>query len=346
MNVKYNCFDTAGFNRELLSARLRLFELKDSHKVICQKLHDYVISPYINQIINDFYEYVLSNKEYRLFIPGEENLDGLKSTQKDYLHSLGKQFDTISYFESRLIVGVAHQRIGMSLSLYECAYRKLRDIISQYIPNEVNAETKDEMYSFLSKIVSLDMSLAIDSYTAQDTQLLHNSINSLEKKKAKLKIIAETDPLTQVFNRSKLISFIEDHPKHLEDEPFCVMMIDIDGLDSINEKLGHLAGDYVVKEVANRLKRKSSNVNLGRYTGDNFIMLLTNTNIEQAAEILEENEGLFAGKNIILGKHEQEISITQALIQVKPNETVSEIIRRVGRALTKVKQEKTKTRSH
>lgn len=339
MNKQYNYFEATGFTRELLNARLRLFELGDNDKIISQKLHDYVISPHIKQIINDFYDYVFSHKEFISFIPDQTVIANLKITQAKYLQTLGKQFDSFNYFDSRLIVGFVHQRIGMSLTLYECAYRKLREIILKYIPDELNMQTRETVSSFLSKIIGLDMSLAIDSYTQQDTLLLQNSIESLKKKKTKLKEIAERDSLTQVYNRGKIISLIGNHLKQMnENDSFYVIMIDINCLGDINSQWGHLAGDYVVKEIANRIIREDTKIKLGRYGGDQFLMLVFDVGDKEVNLILQENLDKATKKDIVLGERNIKITISQGLIKTKFKESVSSVIQRVGRDLVNKKE--------
>lgn len=64
------------------------------------------------------------------------------------------------------------------------------------------------------------------------------------------------------------------------------MFIDLDGFKQVNDTYGHEEGDHVLKEVANRLKRFRNDVTfVSRLGGDEFIVMLLETDKEEATEI-------------------------------------------------------------
>jgi diguanylate cyclase (GGDEF)-like protein len=94
------------------------------------------------------------------------------------------------------------------------------------------------------------------------------------------------DPLTQVYNRRYLdkILRLEMGRADRSGTTLTVMMIDLDGFKAINTDLGHVAGDQVLREVAqllNRVFRRSDTV--VRYGGDEFLVLMPESSVEQAA---------------------------------------------------------------
>jgi len=93
------------------------------------------------------------------------------------------------------------------------------------------------------------------------------------------------DPLTGVYNRRYLdkILRLEMARADRSGTTLSVMMIDLDGFKAINTNLGHVAGDKVLREVAealNRVFRKSDT--LIRYGGDEFLVLMPESDEEQA----------------------------------------------------------------
>ncbi len=99
----------------------------------------------------------------------------------------------------------------------------------------------------------------------------------------KLNYMARHDPLTGVFNRYALSEVIEHEASRAQryKHPIGVLMIDVNRLKQINDRLGHAAGDRVLQLVANVLTStvRSSDY-VVRYGGDEFLVLLLETNGE------------------------------------------------------------------
>lgn len=132
----------------------------------------------------------------------------LRQTQADYLLTLGVGFDTASYFEDRLRVGIVHARVGVPLSLYQCAYRALQQLLINHIPacapDEYRAVT-----AFILKITTLDMSLAIETYHTSQVQTLEKSIESLHDKSVLLQRQGEIDEGTGLANRKHILAVLQ-----------------------------------------------------------------------------------------------------------------------------------------
>lgn len=96
------------------------------------------------------------------------------------------------------------------------------------------------------------------------------------------------DPLTGLFNRAYGVSEIEKLYNRYKrtGEPFSVIFIDIDSLKRINDTMGHSYGDYVLQQVASSIRgviRQYDSVI--RWGGDEFLVLLGNTDYTSALEI-------------------------------------------------------------
>lgn len=99
------------------------------------------------------------------------------------------------------------------------------------------------------------------------------------------------DGLTQIHNKRYLLETLErEIPRaRRHRRPLSVVMFDIDHFKSINDNYGHLAGDYVLKELATVVKgRLRPDDVVGRYGGEEFCALLPETSVVGAASIAED----------------------------------------------------------
>lgn len=112
---------------------------------------------------------------------------------------------------------------------------------------------------------------------------------------------AETDPLTGVANRRALVAAME---RHEPGEAFSLLLIDVDHFKEINDRLGHGAGDRVLRNLALQIGRclRAKDL-LCRYGGDEFAVFLPGMALEQAIEVaeriraaLERGQTLFDGE--------------------------------------------------
>jgi diguanylate cyclase (GGDEF)-like protein len=97
---------------------------------------------------------------------------------------------------------------------------------------------------------------------------------------ARLEELSFKDPLTGVFNRRYFMVRIEEEAKRHSrfGEPMSLVMLDLDNFKPVNDRLGHSAGDDVLREVAQVLTRNSRSFSIvTRYGGDEFAVLLVNT---------------------------------------------------------------------
>ena len=96
----------------------------------------------------------------------------------------------------------------------------------------------------------------------------------------KMKIMSSTDLLTGVYNRNAMnnrISYDVNGENEIQ-KPFGVFFIDVNGLKTINDKQGHLAGDNLLKDVASTLKElKSDKAEIYRVGGDEFLIITPDT---------------------------------------------------------------------
>lgn len=117
---------------------------------------------------------------------------------------------------------------------------------------------------------------------------LENRTNKLieeELKRNYQENLANTDPLTGAYNRRYLNSFSYDYLKIVkrENKELSLLLLDLDDFKKINDTFGHEIGDIVIKKLVEISKNNLRNSDfIVRFGGDEFIILLPNTNIQDA----------------------------------------------------------------
>ncbi len=108
----------------------------------------------------------------------------------------------------------------------------------------------------------------------------------MQQEKDLLEDLSLQDGLTKIYNRRGLDKFYEMHWHNClrYKLPFSVMMIDIDNFKKYNDNYGHLQGDEVLKSVAAALQKSlfRSEDFVGRYGGEEFLVVMPNVDIEGA----------------------------------------------------------------
>ncbi len=105
------------------------------------------------------------------------------------------------------------------------------------------------------------------------------------------------DATTQVFNKRYLLEALEREVSRARrhGRPLSLILLDLDRFKSINDELGHPAGDYLLRALCDVLRAELRNEDLlARYGGDEFVLVLAETDAEGARAIAEKLRALIA----------------------------------------------------
>ena len=111
-------------------------------------------------------------------------------------------------------------------------------------------------------------------------------------------------------------------------------MFDIDHLKRINDRFGHSVGDAVLKRFAQAALTQLRTVDyFGRYGGDEFLLILTNTNREQAQRTVERIRAKVAGLALEDVAPGMPLTVSTGIAQFSREESVAHIVTRADLAL-------------
>jgi GGDEF domain-containing protein len=216
--------------------------------------------------------------------------------------------------------------------------------------------------------------MAEDSFSGQVSMInrlatfIDAATQELAQANAKLSLMAITDPLSHLFNRGEIQRCIKECIA--EKTPACLVMMDIDNFKKINDTYGHKEGDNVIIGISNVLKKTVDETGLsgidssdyrvmeddddfdetsrglresiltvkspiGRWGGEEFMVLLRETPIEKALDFAEKVRKAFNEMEFEKAGHR---SVSVGVVEIQEGESADSAYVRVDQALYKAKE--------
>jgi diguanylate cyclase (GGDEF)-like protein len=163
----------------------------------------------------------------------------------------------------------------------------------------------------------------------------------VQERTAELQRLAITDPLTGLFNRRQLTLIGNQALQQAQRyrHPFSAMMIDIDHFKSINDNYGYAMGDEVLRKLADVLRQNVRAADISvRYGGEEFVILMPDTQLEAAYELAERLLDQIRGLGVDQGQFGVTASIGVAEMNRTSMETFESLLNKTDRALHTAKQ--------
>jgi diguanylate cyclase (GGDEF)-like protein len=147
-----------------------------------------------------------------------------------------------------------------------------------------------ELVHFLFTAVVMGTVTWLSGHLSTLRSKLGRQAKDLKAAMEQLRLLATRDELTQIHNRRHLSELVAQEARRHERSgaPMCVALLDIDLFKSINDRFGHAAGDKVLQRFA-ALAQDVLRItdHLGRWGGEEFLVLLPDTPVQQAPIALE-----------------------------------------------------------
>ncbi len=174
------------------------------------------------------------------------------------------------------------------------------------------------------------------------SHIFNEMVAQLRQHHDRLETLSTTDALTGLPNRKGLLQgfelFLARYRRH--GRPFSVLMLDIDHFKRVNDRHGHLAGDQVLREVAQTLVREMRQVDLvGRFGGEEFMLLLDETPQETALLVAERIRHAIAANPPVFNGRVIEVTASLGVAEVAPGEGFEAVVQKADEALYLAKQQ-------
>jgi diguanylate cyclase (GGDEF)-like protein len=246
----------------------------------------------------------------------------------------------ISIREKEGIKGIANQILSGSTNpirlVYELDQTNIQ-VNSRYI-SELKAylvveQSESEALQILNRTLGINLALS----TFSTLFVLGITLVTVNRYQNQLENLASTDALTGLGNRltvkAQFNQFVENSKKY--NQPFSVILFDIDFFKRINDTHGHLIGDQVIVLVSNLAKIQTRNSDrIFRWGGEEFLVLLNNCRLKDGLAIAEKIRTAISTEILKLsGNLEISITVSLGVGEMRSEEDATNFLTRVDQAL-------------
>jgi diguanylate cyclase len=148
------------------------------------------------------------------------------------------------------------------------------------------------------------------------------------------------DPLTGVQTRGRILDVLT-HEKIRFDRgagPSCVCLVDLDEFKGINDTLGHRAGDLALRSVAQIARAELRAIDfIGRYGGDEFLLVLVQTRLDGARECMERIRRRIGVSDWIGTGTSRRVTVSSGITELRAGESLPDTLHRADAALYRAK---------
>jgi diguanylate cyclase (GGDEF)-like protein len=192
------------------------------------------------------------------------------------------------------------------------------------------------VYMVLTNASILALTLPGFVYLGGKVRRLYRSLYMVSAKIETIEESARRDELTGSFNRRYLMASLQQqkHVVDASDQSLCLAVMDLDHFKRINDEVGHLAGDEVLRQFAKLAQQNIRREDVfGRYGGEEFLLMLPGVGLLEALNTIERIRALTETKLNILAKLDRKVTVSIGLTQFIPGETVLDLFARADVAM-------------
>ena len=175
---------------------------------------------------------------------------------------------------------------------------------------------------------------------AESVLHLRSELSTFQSRLEEAERLASQDPLTGLASRR----YTEAQIQHriVKAIPFCILVLDLNGFKKLNDRHGHMVGDDVLRQFAARLRSalRSSDI-IGRWGGDEFVVLLDCDAVQASSRVVTINKKLSGGYQIKGDAQSGFVTVTAAigLASWNPGDTMDALFERADEAMYEQKRD-------
>ncbi len=267
---------------------------------------------------------------------------------RDYEASAQRAFVMVGVFSVIFLISILTMVVFIRRRLVE-RLDHLSDTMSAHVagdPKAIPTDGEDEI-----SVIGQAFEIFVDARNTAEQRLnqaqeeTEKANQQLRKLNRQLLVLSETDPLTGVANRRYFDQKLQDHWQMALNlrKPLALIMCDIDRFKAYNDHFGHQAGDECLKQVASTLDEivhRFPDTLLGRYGGEEFILLQGSSSEEQIFQLAEAMRTAISEQGLQHPDSEHGIvtlSLGTAIIQPDSYSSIDQLIQQADDALYQAK---------
>ncbi len=167
--------------------------------------------------------------------------------------------------------------------------------------------------------------------------------NELLRSQTELQRLSQTDELTQAPNRRNILERLaEELTLHKRKKrPMSLALLDVDHFKEVNDNFGHQVGDVILREMAQLIRGRLRNYDaLGRYGGEEFLLILPETTQVQALRICDRLRQVVESEEFIIGGRCYRITVSLGVAgkEEEGNPSQESLINEADRCLYRAKE--------
>ncbi|NHZ45583.1 diguanylate cyclase [Nitratidesulfovibrio liaohensis] len=232
-------------------------------------------------------------------------------------------------YENKLRMGVVRNdpllRTVLNRGIRSLTLEERQQIVNRHVP--ITAQTSVD-YWLVARVAGFFALLA-------GVVLWYN--RRLKRMNAVLERLARTDPLTDLPNRSRLNELFRREVERAQRyrRPFSIAILDIDHFKRVNDEHGHLAGDRTLQIFARTVRdHVRSTDTVGRWGGEEFLVLCPETTAEEAAQLAERLRGALRATQFEGGRTH---TLSAGVAAFRAGDSVDTLLHRADIALYRAK---------